>query len=109
MYHAQDMLLFHPETPADSRIYVTQPSIFQLPYESFMVQARDGTRLHAMFVKQVKPGRPTVLFFHGNAGNIGHRLVARFLRPYRCIYSVIKHENTEEVYQKTVFESSISG
>ena len=39
---------------------------------------RDGTQLHLFLVKQ--PGEqskkvPTVLYFHGNAGNIGHRLL----------------------------------
>ena len=39
---------------------------------------RDGTQLHLFLVKQSgeKSSKvPTVLYLHGNAGNIGHRLV----------------------------------
>ena len=35
--------------------------------------AADGTRLHGWFVPATSP-RGTLLFSHGNAGNIGHRL-----------------------------------
>ena len=37
---------------------------------------RDGTQLHMVLVKQaeeVYSQVPTLLFLHGNAGNIGHR------------------------------------
>ena len=42
----------------------------------FTVISRDGTQLHLFLIKQ--PGEqskkvPTILYFHGNAGNIGHR------------------------------------
>jgi len=33
---------------------------------------KDGVKIHAWFVAQ-QPTFPTVLFFHGNAGNISHR------------------------------------
>ena len=51
---------------------VTTPSQFDLPYEEVYFGGRDGTRLHGWFV----PGREpvTLLWFHGNAGNISHRL-----------------------------------
>lgn len=46
-----------------------------LPYEDLWLDTADGVRVHAWFV----PGRPGVelpalLFFHGNAGNISHRV-----------------------------------
>jgi fermentation-respiration switch protein FrsA (DUF1100 family) len=51
------------------------PEDFQLPYESVFFPAADGTRLHAWFVPAAKPEvRATLLWFHGNAGNISHRL-----------------------------------
>ena len=73
MYHAQDMLLYHPEVPPESRLYVILPSAFHLPFENHTIQARDGTKINIVLVKQPKPGAPTLLYFHGNAGNIGHR------------------------------------
>ena len=48
------------------------PSQFRLAYEEVTFFARDGVELHGWFV----PGRSslTLLWFHGNAGNISHRL-----------------------------------
>uniref|UniRef100_A0A7V4LDQ1 Alpha/beta hydrolase n=1 Tax=Desulfobacca acetoxidans TaxID=60893 RepID=A0A7V4LDQ1_9BACT len=43
-----------------------------LEYEEVWFAAEDGVRLHGWFVP--KPGCPVWLWFHGNAGNISHRL-----------------------------------
>ena len=51
------------------------PEDFQLPYENVFFPAADGTRLHGWFVPATRPEvRATLLWFHGNAGNISHRL-----------------------------------
>jgi len=78
LYQAGDKLLYHPEQPSHSRVFVPTPAIFNLPFENLFISSRDGTQLHLFLIKQ--PGEvckkvPTVLYFHGNAGNIGHRLV----------------------------------
>ena len=48
------------------------PSVLGLAYEDVFFVASDGVRLHGWFV----PGNRDVtwLWFHGNAGNVGHRL-----------------------------------
>ena len=77
LYNAQDMLLYYPEQPSSSRLYVDSPSSFGLHYENVFVRSHDGTLLHAQFVRQpshLVATVPTFVFFHGNAGNIGHRL-----------------------------------
>ncbi|XP_046833944.1 protein ABHD13 isoform X2 [Vespa crabro] len=76
LYHREDQLLYHPESPAHSRVYVPAPSIFNLPYESIYTRSGDGTMLHMFFISQPEDRAkkaPTLLFLHGNAGNIGHR------------------------------------
>lgn len=73
-YHAQDMLLYHPDVPPESRLYVIQPSAFHLPFENHTIQTGDGTKINVVLVKQQKLLAPTILYFHGNAGNIGHRM-----------------------------------
>jgi len=78
LYKAGDKLLYHPEQPSHSRVFVPTPAIFNLPFDNLFITARDGTQLHLFLIKQ--PGDaskkvPTVLYFHGNAGNIGHRLL----------------------------------
>ena len=43
-----------------------------------MFSSRDGTLLHLFLIKQPAEKSvqvPTILYFHGNAGNIGHRLL----------------------------------
>ncbi|PVD31942.1 hypothetical protein C0Q70_07368 [Pomacea canaliculata] len=74
MYNAQDMLLYHPDVPPESRMYVILPSAFHLPFENHSILTKDRVKINIILVKQPQPGRPTLLYFHGNAGNVGHRL-----------------------------------
>jgi len=78
LYKAGDRLLYHPDQPAHSRVFVPTPAIFGLPFENLFIRARDGVELHLFLVR--RPGEagatvPTILYLHGNAGNIGHRLL----------------------------------
>ncbi|XP_013184971.1 protein ABHD13 [Amyelois transitella] len=76
LYSAQDLLLYYPNDPPDSRAFVLQPSNYKLPYESIKIINRDGFKIHMFLIKQPNNSnhRPTMLFFHGNAGNMGQRL-----------------------------------
>lgn len=77
LYQAGDKLLYHPEQPVHSRVFVPTPAIFNLPFDNLFVTAKDGTQLHLFLVKQegeISKKVPTILYLHGNAGNIGHRL-----------------------------------
>ncbi len=79
--------IFFPET----RLAAT-PALFDLPYRDVRFPAADGVQLHGWYL----PGddrQPLILFCHGNAGNISHRLdnlrmfhrlgVAVFIFDYR--------------------------
>lgn len=77
LYRVQDNLLYSPELPSHSRVYIPKPSLFGLPFESVNIKCSDNVVIHAYFIYQ--PGgkqktSPTIVFFHGNAGNMGHRL-----------------------------------
>jgi hypothetical protein len=48
------------------------PRDLGLEYEDAWFEAEDGVKLHGWWVP--KPGAPVLLWFHGNAGNISHRL-----------------------------------
>jgi len=48
------------------------PADWGLEYEEVYFPAADGVQLHGWWVP--KPGAPVLLWFHGNAGNISHRL-----------------------------------
>jgi len=51
---------------------VGTPGDFGLKYEDVYFEAADGVRLHGWWVP--KAGAPVLVWFHGNAGNISHRL-----------------------------------
>jgi hypothetical protein len=51
---------------------VGTPADFGLEYEDVWFAAEDGVKLHGWWVP--KPGAPVLVWFHGNAGNISHRL-----------------------------------
>ena len=63
--------------PPDSRFNVASPSILRLPYESHFIQTIDGVTINVVLIKQ-DPDKissvPTIVYLHGNAGNVGHRL-----------------------------------
>jgi len=49
------------------------PAILGLTYEAVQFEAEDGVKLSGWFIPAEEASR-IVLFFHGNAGNISHRL-----------------------------------
>jgi fermentation-respiration switch protein FrsA (DUF1100 family) len=51
---------------------VGTPAEFGLSYEDVIFETADGVALHGWWVP--KAGAPVLLWFHGNAGNISHRL-----------------------------------
>jgi uncharacterized protein len=51
----------------------TAPASFNLPrVEERIIETPDGERLVSWFAP-ASPGRPTILYFHGNAGNLANR------------------------------------
>ena len=64
-----DRLVYFPSRAHDGGT----PALLGLDYEDVALRAADGVRLHAWFVR-VAGARRTLLFLHGNAGNISHRL-----------------------------------
>lgn len=67
----QSRLVYFPNVP--SRAVGLGPDSIGLAYEAVEILTEDGIRLDAWYVPALEP-RGTVLFFHGNAGNISHRL-----------------------------------
>ncbi|KAH8244482.1 protein ABHD13 [Drosophila bipectinata] len=76
-YYAQDLLLYHPDLPANSRIYIPIPSMHNLHHITVSIKTPDGVTLHAFWITQPEERSksvPTLIYFHGNAGNMGHRM-----------------------------------
>ncbi|XP_069109983.1 protein ABHD13-like isoform X1 [Argopecten irradians] len=74
-YNAQDMLLYYPDQPPQSRLFVQLPNTVNLPYENHFIRTSDNVRINVVLIKHTHANAPTVVYFHGNAGNIGHRLI----------------------------------
>ena len=66
----QSRLVYFPDTGRESS---ATPRDAGLKYEEVWLNTDDEESLHAWFVPAPQP-RGTVLLFHGNAGNISHRL-----------------------------------
>ncbi|XP_007891662.1 protein ABHD13 isoform X1 [Callorhinchus milii] len=75
LYKFQDVLLYFPEQPPSSRLYIPLPT--GIPYENLFIKTKDGIRLNLILLRYTgdnAPYAPTIIYFHGNAGNIGHRI-----------------------------------
>lgn len=71
MFFGQSGMLYLPDLP--SRELATTPRTIGLAYEDVQLRTDDGVQLHGWFIPAAQ-SRGTLLFFHGNAGNISHRL-----------------------------------
>lgn len=70
LYSLQPRLVFYPET---GREIIATPAQIGLRYEDVHLQTADGLSLHGWYIPAPQQ-LGTVLFLHGNAGNISHRL-----------------------------------
>lgn len=69
LFFRQGSIVFVP-----SRQLWRTPADAGLPYEEIFLRAADGVRLHGWWVPSPDERRGTVLFLHGNAGNISDRI-----------------------------------
>ena len=76
VYFMQPGMIFYPNIPG--RELVTSPKNMGLDYENIEFVTEDNIKLHGWFIPAKKDlviqKKATVLFFHGNAGNISHRM-----------------------------------
>ena len=120
LYGFQDALLFQPNEPDTSRTIVQTPDVFHMPYETITIETPDSEKLHGFLIKQSSrtSERETLVFFHGNAGNIGHRydetnfkislstLIKRRLTLPICVFRPDRFY-TDTITSRTVFLSRI--
>jgi uncharacterized protein len=78
IYFKQSSLVFQPEMDRD---YSGSPATIGLPFSALKLATTDGEALDVWFVPARSQPRGLVIFFHGNAGNMGHRL--DYLRMFR--------------------------
>jgi len=83
VYFKQEGMLYHPAVPEERYRYpqnmppgYRNPKENGMDYEDCYIVTKDKVKLHAWFVKANPSPKlcRTLIFFHGNAGNIGSRL-----------------------------------
>jgi fermentation-respiration switch protein FrsA (DUF1100 family) len=79
IYFRQSSLVFLPEMDRGLR---ASPADISLPFTALKLATADGETIDGWFVPAdaKREARALVIFFHGNAGNIGHRL--EYLRMF---------------------------
>lgn len=71
LYLSQEGMIYYPDLP--SRAVTLTPDAHGMDYEPVGFDTEDGERLRGWFIP-AQQARATLLFHHGNAGNISHRL-----------------------------------
>ncbi|RDB30001.1 Protein bem46 [Hypsizygus marmoreus] len=110
LWYGQNYIIYPSAFPPGSRIEVPVPSDFGLPYEDLELETPDKVKLRCYLLPQKQSlsrthtdaaripedntetedefiaSRPTVVMFHGNGGNHGHRipLAKVFYLKMRC-------------------------
>ena len=69
MRRLEQMSLYFPD-----RQIIVDPRQAGMRFEAVDLVTSDGVRIHAWWIPCGRPKAPVVLFCHGNAGNISHRL-----------------------------------
>lgn len=84
MWFYQERLIYYPGM---GREIATTPAAYGLPYDDFTIATEDGEKLNVWWLPVASP-RGAVLLFHGNAGNISHRI--DYARMFRTLgYSTL--------------------
>lgn len=66
----EKQLIYYPAAGLD-----VTPEALGLPFEDVLLDVEPGVKVHAWFIRAAKqPAAATILFSHGNAGNIADRL-----------------------------------
>lgn len=73
LFLLQEGMIYYPDLPG--RDYETTPDHLGMPYEELTLTTADDIRLAAWYVPAENP-QGVLIYAHGNAGNISHRLDA---------------------------------
>ncbi|KAI9053215.1 hypothetical protein LZ554_002182 [Drepanopeziza brunnea f. sp. 'monogermtubi'] len=97
LYFKQKALIYPSHLPDNARTDVARPSQFGITdFEELMIPTPDGEQLSAFYIRPPQTGMRkgiTILMFHGNAGNIGHRVpIARmFVQRMGCSVLMLEY------------------
>ena len=74
LYWNQNLLIYPSAFPQGSRINVPTPDSAGITnWEEMYIESEDKTKLHCYLLRS-PAAKHTVVYFHANAGNMGHRM-----------------------------------
>jgi len=100
IYKLQNKIIYAANCPIDSRKFTYTPSDFEMEdYEDLEIKTKDDIKIKAFLVKKfldkekTKTAKSTLIYFHANAGNMGHRLpiVKSFVEECGCNVLIISY------------------
>ncbi|KAK1087630.1 bem46 protein, variant [Friedmanniomyces endolithicus] len=97
LYYYQNEIIYPRNLPPGARTEVPRPPQFRIEnYEELMLPTSDGETISAFLIKPDNNARArpvTIINFHGNAGNAGHRLpIAKVLaNDIRCTTLMVEY------------------
>jgi len=100
IYKLQNKIIYAANCPSDSRKATYTPRDFEMDdYEDLEIETKDGVKIKAFLVKKyldtekTKLANSTLVYFHANAGNMGHRLpiVKSFVDECGCNVLIISY------------------
>jgi len=100
IYKLQNKIIYAANCPIDSRKVTYTPRDFDMnDYEDLDIKTKDGIKIKAFLIKKyvdeekTKLAKSTLVYFHANAGNMGHRLpiVKSFVEECGCNVLIISY------------------
>lgn len=92
LYLFQDKMIYQPNpitvnlpTPDLNPPGYRNPAERNIPYEDVYITTSDNIKIHTWLMKRPESNAATIIYFHGNAGNLGFRLDI-----YEQLYKSIK-------------------
>ncbi len=108
LYTFQEKLLYHPAPPGIPKRtddnpkgyrnpgewtktgHISKNKLNSIPFEEQYLKNPDGTIVHTwLMLQEDSENRPTLVYFHGNAGNMGLRLKNAVLMYIKCNINVL--------------------
>lgn len=86
-----------PRRPRNNPRRYRSPQEYDLPFEEHFIRCSDGVSIHAWWVRYTGASNdnkvPTIIMFHGNAGNIGLRLpnAALMVQHLKCHVLMVEY------------------
>uniref|UniRef100_A0A6B2LDT8 Serine aminopeptidase S33 domain-containing protein n=1 Tax=Arcella intermedia TaxID=1963864 RepID=A0A6B2LDT8_9EUKA len=95
LYLLQNRIVYVPYVPPNARVEFENPAAWNLSHEEIFVDTPDGEKIQCWLIKtKHQPSSdPTLVFFHGNAGNISHRLpnIEQMINRLNCNVFIVSY------------------